>query len=385
MTIQKLPAPESGQRFYRDDTLIGFGLRVSAKSKTFVLILGKERQYITIGRYPVVTLAQAREKARTILAERQLGIVQKPTPTLKAVKAEYLARRDGEVRLATRQGDTYLFKPFDNLMNLKLADIDPSHIEAVIDSIEAPSTRRSAYIRISGFFSYAVRKGYLDRSPVKALEAPPDQAPRYRVLTDVELRKVLAVTHVLRLAGDQYGTIVELLIYTGQRRNQIAALARSMVDFDTDTITWPPELMKTGKRHVIPLGSAVRALLEPRDVTSLYFPSRVGAPFCGWTYHFRKLTQEVGFADWVLHDLRRTLATRWQEMGIEIATTEKMLSHSAITGGLVGIYQRSTYLLQMRAAVQKWEEYLQALLSKSESTNAEQHPSGNRSLHYTSA
>ena len=72
MTIQKLPPPERGQKFYPDDILSGFGVRVSqGGAKTFLLIVGKERQYITIGRYPIVSLAQAREKARTILAERQ--------------------------------------------------------------------------------------------------------------------------------------------------------------------------------------------------------------------------------------------------------------------------------------------------------------------------
>lgn len=177
-----------------------------------------------------------------------------------------------------------------------------------------------------------MRKGYIDRSPVTALEAPPEPTPRHRVLSDDELRQVLSVSRMRRLAGDQYGAIVELLIYTGQRRMQIGALARSMVDFDAQTITWPAEAMKTGKRHVIPMGRAVRTFLEPRQAEGLYFPSRVGTPFCAWPYHFRKLSQEVGFSDWVLHDLRRTLATRRQEMGIEIATTEKMLSHSAVTG-----------------------------------------------------
>ena len=56
-------------------------------------------------------------------------------------------------------------------------------------------------------------------------------------------------------------------------------------------------------------------------------------------------------------------------MGIEIATTEKMLSHSAITGGLVGVYQRSSYLVQMRKAVQAWETFLQTLAPHMESIN----------------
>ena len=372
MTIQKLPPPERGQKFYPDDILSGFGVRVSqGGAKTFLLIVGKERQYITIGRYPIVSLAQAREKARTILAERQLGIVHKPSPTLRAVKEEYLARRDGEVRTATRRGDTYLYKHFDGLMNRRLADITSEALEAIIVAIDAPSTRRSAYLRISGLFSYAVRKDYIDRSPVRSLAIPPDQTPRHRVLTNHELRAVLTYTRTLRLAGEKYGAIVELLIYTGQRRMQIGALHRNMVDFDTSTITWPPELMKTGKRHTIPLGPTTAKILGQLSShpNGLYFSSRMGKPFCGWVYHFHKMTQELGFSDWVLHDLRRTLATKWQEMGIEIATTEKMLSHSAVTGGLVGIYQRSNYLAQMRIAVANWEEYLNTLLFEAEDAN----------------
>jgi integrase len=175
-----------------------------------------------------------------------------------------------------------------------------------------------------------------------------------------------------RLAGDQYGAILELLIYTGQRRQQIAGLTSSMVDFATETMTWPADMMKTGKRHTIPFGTLSRVILKTRPVNfdALYFGSRIGMPFCGWSYHARKFEQEVGFGDWVVHDLRRTLATCWQKLGVEIATTEKMLSHSAVTGGLVGVYQTHAYLAEMRSAVQKWTDYLQALLPTSEGTNA---------------
>lgn len=377
--VSSLPTPaETAAKLYADDSIPHFAVRVTkAGAKSFVLTLGRQRQRITIGRYPIVSLAQAREKARKILAERELGIVHAPPPTFRAVKAEYLGRREGEVRVATQQGDRYLFKHFDSLLPSKLTEITPDAIEDILDAIEAPSTRRSAYIRISGLFSYAIRKAYINRSPVKALEAPPDQAPRHRVLSIDELRKVLTVARMRRLAGDHYGAIVELLICTGQRRQQIAGLARPMVDFDLETMTWPAEMMKTGRRHTIPLGNLARAILEPIETNDLYFPSRIGQPFTGWSYHFRKLCQEVGFADWVLHDLRRTAATRWQEMGIDIATTEKMLSHSAVTGGLVGIYQRSTYLAQMRAAVQRWEEYLEALVSKPEALDGHDRLSGN--------
>jgi len=124
--------------------------------------------------------------------------------------------------------------------------------------------------------------------------------------------------------------------------------------------------MKTGRRHTIPFGSTTRAILA--DITpsddGLYFPSRVNSPFVGWSYHKTRFDAECKVPNFRLHDLRRTLATRWQEMDVEIATTEKYLSHSAVTGGLVGVYQRSAYIEQMRVAVQQWEDWLQTLLSK---------------------
>jgi integrase len=363
MTIQKLPKPQSGQKLYGDDTLPGFGVRVSfGGSKTFVLTVGTERQRVTIGRYPIVTLAQAREKARTILAERQLGIFPKPSPTFGVVREEYLAQRDDRVRAATRQADKYLFKPFVTLSQKKTADIEATDIERILDAMDAPTTRRHAFIRLQGLFRYAVRRGYLEHSPMERLDCLPQPDARERVLSDTELRQVIEAA---RLYGYPYGTIVQLCAMLGQRRQQIGAMRAHFVDFEKMTITWPPELMKTGRRHTIPFGLTTKGILEgiAPNQEGLYFASRVNSPFVGWSYHKARFDRECKVTDFRLHDLRRTLATRWQEVGIEIAATEKYLSHSAVTGGLIGIYQRSAYLEQMRAAALLWEAKLQALLS----------------------
>ena len=191
MTIQKLSPPDKGQKQYVDDTLTGFAMRVSAGgAKTFVLMVGPERKRITLGRYPLISLAEARRKAQSILRDRELGIEHKPSPTFAAVLDEYLDRREHEVRASTRQADSYLFKLCNRLERRKLDEIGPKDIAAVIDRAGGPSTKRSAYIRLSGLFSYAVRAGYLERSPVKALEIPPDQEPRQRVFTDDEVRRI---------------------------------------------------------------------------------------------------------------------------------------------------------------------------------------------------
>src|SRR5690242_10514186 len=74
ITIRSLQPPESGQKTYWDDAVPGFGVRVSqGGSKTFVLVHGVNRERTTIGRYPILSLADACGKAKEILAKRLLG------------------------------------------------------------------------------------------------------------------------------------------------------------------------------------------------------------------------------------------------------------------------------------------------------------------------
>ena len=168
-----------------------------------------------------------------------------------------------------------------------------------------------------------------------------------------------------RIAGDHYGGILELLIYTLQRRTQIAALTLHHVDKANKIIRWGPTEMKGKKRHIIPLTPHVEQILDEftPGANDLYFPNSLGQPFTGWSYHFRKLTTEIGFSDFVVHDLRRLGATAMQRLQIDIATTEKILAHSAVTGGLVGVYQRHSYLEEMQAAFERYHAWLDIVLN----------------------
>jgi integrase len=358
--IAALPSPERGQKLYSDDTVPGFAVRVSqGGAKTFVLTYGADRRRFTIGRYGIVTLAQARDKAKTILAARQLG-VDPLSPRFEDVLDEYLAHRERTVRKSTYDRDRYQLAAFNPLHRKRIGELTAAEVQDTLDRITAPHRRHDTLIRFSCLIKYAQKQGQIQTWPLHRLHAPVQDIPRDRVLDPAELKLLLSTARIWREAGNQFWSIVEILTYSGQRRQQIGSLHRRHVDFDEQTLTWEPALMKTGKRHSIPLGDHVRSLLDPR-VNGLFFPNLNGDPFSGWSVHVRKFKRDVGFADWFLHDLRRVLATGWQEMGVEIAVTERMLSHSAITGGLVGIYQKSTYMAQMRVAVQRWEDYLQAL------------------------
>src|SRR5437867_2948539 len=80
-TMAKNAEPTAAQYTLWDD-LTGFGLRVSpGGTKTWTVVLGRERRRVTIGRYPLVALQTARSEARRILAEATLGKVRAPSTT----------------------------------------------------------------------------------------------------------------------------------------------------------------------------------------------------------------------------------------------------------------------------------------------------------------
>jgi integrase len=362
-TIKSLKPPERGQKLYPDD-LTGFGVRVSqGGSKTFVLMVGTNRQRITLGRYPLMSLAEARQRAVRILRERELGIEQKPSPPFGDVYAEFMNSRDDK-RASTRRADRLMLRPFLPLSKQQIADIKPEQLRRIIEGIEAPIMRLHVFTNIRNHFRFALKRGYVQANPLDRLDTPRRNPSRERVLGDDELCRVWETAEVY---GYPFGTLVKLAVLTGQRRQQLADLRCSFVDFERATIEWPPECMKTKRRHIIPLGKMTADILKPLPVNTdeLYFFGSTGKPFASWSNFARAFWKDAQVDGATLHDFRRTLATRWQELGIAIEVTEKMLSHSIVTGGLVGIYQKSLYLTQMREAVERWEKWLRTTLDRS--------------------
>src|SRR5207253_2488034 len=89
-------------------------------------------------------------------------------------------------------------------------------------------------------------------------------------------------------------------------------------------------------------------------------------PYSAFGYSKQALDRKLGntVAPFVLHDLRRSMASAWQALGVPIAVTETMLAHrSGSFAGIVSVYQRHDYLPEMREAVERWEQYLASLLN----------------------
>jgi integrase len=326
---------------------------------------GRLRERITIGRYPTITLAKARERAHEIVAVRILGKERMPDISFDTAQQTFLTVQRQKNKASSVVQYERLIKRhlLPRLRHRNLAEIKPHEVTAIIDRrIKTPSECSHLYAVAQAFFRWAVRRKYLDRSPMEGMEKPFKYRPRDRVLTDDELK---AVWHAAEDYGYPFGTIVRLLILTGQRRSEIGLLKWSYINGNGATL--PPEIVKNNRSHTFVLGTMAAQLIEETPVLGdyLFIARRKETPFRGWQSCKWTLDKKAKIAPWTLHDLRRTFATRLAELGVAPHVIERLLNH--VTGTLSPIalvYNRATYLTEMREAIVKLENHLASLLSK---------------------
>src|SRR5262249_17435706 len=128
---------------------------------------------------------------------------------------------------------------------------------AEIEQGSGPNARNKVRSSLSAFFAWAIREGLLDQNPVVGTGKADEGPSRDRVLTQAELGTVLGA-----LGDDQFGDVLQLVVLTGQRRNEIGGLRWSEVDWDRGLIVLPPDRTKNGRVHELPMSTQVRAILE---------------------------------------------------------------------------------------------------------------------------
>lgn len=350
--IRNFPAPEKRVTIW-DGPL---GLRVTPNgAKTFIVMLGSGRRY-TIGRYGNITLAQAREAAGQLKAEKTLGRVFPQSVSLQTARQEYLDQLD--VRPNTR---LYYERNLNRLKQAKLADITPREITRVLDGL-GQSSRNQALASFRTFFKWCMGRHYLDRSPCErmTLRLP---NPRSRLLTADETKAVWKASAEL---GWPFGTLTQLALVLGQRRGELAALRWSWIDTKDRLITFPKEVMKGGKPHTIPYGDMTAQIFAGIPNTGdILFPARgKSIPLSGFSKFKTKLDKLSKVADWTLHDCRRVLASGMAASAVPIHVIERYLSHTSGTlSGIVAVYQRHSWMPEMRLAVEAYEAHLQKVIS----------------------
>jgi integrase len=259
-----------------------------------------------------------------------------------------------------------------------LKDVTKADVITAIEKAHkrGPNAAIQCWKVVRGFLAWCEAWSKTDyTSPAHKIPKPAEEVERERVLSDAEL---VTVWRAADQAGAQFGALVKLLILTGCRRNEIADLSHNEI---TDTeIVIPGTRTKNKVEHHVALTPAMRSVLdalsknedkagtkEGEKKSGRYVLRRPGYPDRGFS-GFSKAKRELkdGLADpWTLHDLRRSLSTGLQKLGVQPHIIDLATNHITVArGGKVRrTYQRYEYETEIAVAFKLWSDHIEALLS----------------------
>lgn len=348
---------------------------------------------LTLGTYPAIDLKAARELAQRALVAVAAG--DDPATAKQAAKAAARAPKDGDLvekvvatfveryaKANTREGT---WKETERLLDKEvvgawkgqhLSSIGRADVHGLLDGIVdrgAPIVANKTLAALRRMCGWAVEREIITASPCEGVKAPSVERSRDRVLADDELRRVWTACEAIEWP---FGPLVQLLILTGQRRDEVAEMRWSEVDLEGKTWILPRARAKNDQAHVVPLSDqALRVLgaLPRVGVKDGFIFSTTGElPVSGFSRAKQRIDREIAdaaeaqdvLAPWVIHDLRRTLASGMARLGVNLPVIEKVLNHqSGSFAGIVGVYQRHSFADEKRHALAAWGAHVERILT----------------------
>jgi integrase len=376
--VKTLQPPERGQQTYFDETTPGFGLRVAAGgTKAWVVVWhrGGRVRRMTLGRYPILGLADARVKAKAALAavvvHGEDPAAKKRTdrqaPTFRDVVTEYLEKHAKPRKRSWRADERMLnrYCPSD-WWPRKAQLITRRDIREVLDTVVTTkpimANRLLACLRKA--FNVAVQRDLVATSPCVAIERPAQERRRDRVLNADELRQVW-----LALEQEEAPTaaLFKLMLLTAQRGGEVKAMRWEDIDLEVAVWTVPAAHAKNAQAHRVPLTPAaiaiIRQLRELGTDGPFIFPSPRGARHLTVLVKPTARIRKRSGVDFVPHDLRRTCASTLTSMGVSRLTVGKLLNHKSIDSVVTAVYDRYAYDREKREALVVWAARLEQIVS----------------------
>lgn len=352
-----------------DTVMQGFGVRVSPTGRRtwFVIVRPDGRpKRVTIGTYPAISLAEARERAGKIIRDVQLGVFEAPAETLTLGETVPLfVQLYAKPKNRGWKETERLLGNFQTLFGKPLHEIKRSYVVRVLDVMVGsgrPYSANRALSHLKKLMNWALDRGMIEVNPITGLKSPAKEHSRDRVLTDRELCTLLTAANA---EGHPFGHLFKLLILTGQRRGEVTGMLWSEIDFEGHVWTIPAARSKNGQAHDVSLSQPVIQLLEslPRFLGSDYVLTTTGiTPISGFGRAKSRIDAAMGVTAWRIHDLRRTTASGMARLGIPPHVVEKVLNHrSGIISGVAAVYNRYGYEKEKREALAAWAEHICSL------------------------
>jgi integrase len=397
IAISKLPIPEK-RKSYPAGGVPGLFLLIQPTTGVRSWALqyrsnGIQRK-LTLGSHPTVGLSEARRLARAALGDVARG--EDPAAAKQAARAAAKAEREADADRIEKVVELFVerhAKPrtkrwletqrilarevVGRWSGRRLSQITRPMIHEMTDAV----MDRGASIYANRIFEHfrtmcrwAVERGIIERSPCEGMKAPAAETRRDRVLADDEIR---LAWQAFESVGWPFGPIGKLLFLTGARLNEVAGMEWKELDLlEARTWTLPALRTKNKQAHVIPLsGMAIEIIkslpvVEPRHFV---FTTTRRTHVSGFSNGKKDIDAAMKAAadkdgepisHWTMHDIRRSVATGLQKLGVRLEVTEAVLNHvGGSRRGVVGIYQRHDWAEEKRAALETWSRRLEAIVT----------------------
>ena len=370
-SVERLRPPAKGQLDIFDRGYPGLALRASyggSKSFVFFYRIGGKLRRMTLGTFPAMSLSKAREAWRQARQDASEGRDpsnarqrQRGATDFQNVAEEWL-RRD---QAKNRSHDTV-----KRILNKDVLpvwghrSIEEINRRDVLDLIDGIADRgavimaRQVHSHLHRLFKWCVGRGIIELNPVTDLPKPGAAVARDRVLKDAE---IVAVWKAAAEVGWPYGPIVQLLLVTGARRDEIGGLR--WAEIDDAEISLSGARTKNGEPHAIPLSSSASTITETLPhvgKSEFVFTTNGNTPVSGWSKAKKQIDKHCKIPAWRFHDLRRTTSTGMNELGVEPHIVEAVLGHKV--KGVAGVYNRAKYEAAKKSALEAWGAHVTALV-----------------------
>jgi integrase len=339
----------------RKFTLVGFPTLAVARQQATAALVELEQ-----GRDPAAAKFEARNLAAQADAERKKN-------TVEQLAARFLEQHGKTLRPASRRQLQHVFRTYvlpawagRNITEVRRRDVREL-VEGIAGEHVAMANRTLGWV--GKFFAWLCERDIIEASPCAGVKRPGREQPRDRVLDPNEIKNLWLACDAV---GGPGAALVKAMLLLGQRRNEIAGMRRSEIEGDLWRI--PAARMKGRAEHIPPLSARALAIIEAQPVingSDFVFTVSGERPY----NDFARLKQRLDGCmrpqrAWRLHDIRRTLASGLAGLGVPVATVEKILGHRSGTfAGIVSVYQKHSFVPEMRNALERWSEHVEQLVS----------------------
>jgi integrase len=368
----------STRAVYFDSKAKGLALRVTRagmKTWSFVYRHDGKPQWLTLGSYPALGLADARSQAldkrhavdvkqrdpaAELRSKREAARRPPPTPpavfTFSDLAALYATFAKG--RKKTWKDDVNKIKKYllPAWGALPVKDITRRHVHELLDTLVGKGLTTGVnrvQAVISRLFTVALDRSLVDAHPAARMLKRFQEKPSERVLTDDELRALWAG---LDACPGRASDAIRLRLLLGQRGGEVMGMRWDELDLKTRTWNLPGARTKNGRPHVVPLGPTSTSILERRMKQRVNNEDRVFAGLSRDRDDYRHLSA-IHDGTYIWKDLRRTMSTRLAARGFSEEVVGRALNHARYTV-TARHYIKHAYSREIRQALETWDRDL---------------------------